>query len=160
MTSSKLSQWSDQGTLTWKILLLHCWTMPNIIEVNASSVTWSSKFTFELTITASDISVASVSIIWNVRFRNSVMKSSNFAVDRHTSFSTYSSQHTNDVFCMKRGSMCRPTSVRSLRVLTADEQSTHVTSMSMALRNWKVTAVFLKSLASMPGSTAVRRGRT
>ena len=98
--SHRPSSWSDQALLTWKILLLHCWTIPNIIEVRASSVTWSSKFTLEITTTASDISVANVSITWNVRFRNSLMKSSNFAVDRHTSFSTFwKQQHP---ICMRR----------------------------------------------------------
>jgi hypothetical protein len=52
------------------------------------------------------------------------------------------------------------TSVRSVRVLTADEQSTHVISIRIALRNWNVTAVFLKSLESIPGRTAISNGKT
>ncbi len=51
------------------------------------------------------------------------------------------------------------TSVRLFLVLTADEHSTHVISIRIALRNWNVTAVFLKSLESMPDRTAISNGK-
>lgn len=78
----------DEGRLTWKIVRLHCWTMAESIEVISRPVSWSSELASLVRMTASDISVANVSIMRNVRLRNSVTKSSNFAVDRHTSFST------------------------------------------------------------------------
>ena len=55
---------------------------------------------------------------------------------------------------------CCPTSVRSLSVWTAEEQSTQVMAASMLLKNCKVTLVFSKSFESMPGRTERSNGKT
>ncbi len=52
------------------------------------------------------------------------------------------------------------TSLRSVLVLTADEQSTQVININIELRNWNVTDVFLKSFESIPGKTDINNDNT
>ena len=68
-----------------------------------------------------------------------MMKSSNLPVERHTSFSIYEREMEVDVDLASRDL----TSLRSFLVVTADEQSTQMMSLRMALKNSKVTVVFV-----------------
>lgn len=144
---------------TRKSLLLHCLTMLVMMDVIFNSIVRSSVFTSSCRVLASDVSVDKIFIILNIRSRNAFIKSLNFAVDRQTSFSIYSSRSKKicNIFLKRKLIL---TSVRSLRVCTADEQSTQVISMKIVLRNSNVTVVFLKSFKSIPGKTVIIIGNT
>ena len=110
---------------------------------------------------ASDISADRISIIRKIRLRNSMMKSSNLAVDKQTSFSIYQQQKKkNNGLLFESRMKFNFTSVRSFRIVTADEQSTQVIMIRIVSRNSSVAEVFTVSFKSIAGRTDMSNGKT